>query len=278
MTTALRSSLDGWLDAAEARLAAASLQPRPEQIGLVEQAGDGIALVRGLPDLPLGGLMRFDGGATGFAQALDEDRIGCVLLDDLPIQAGEAVRGLGTVVTTLVGEALLGRVVDPLGRPLDDGGPISGVRRDPIERPAPGIIERDLVVEPLQTGIKLVDGLFALGRGQRELIIGDRETGKTAIAADAIINQRRSDVICIYVAVGQKSSSTRQVIDAVAAFGDPKRCIFGGGAGHRAGAPVGRTLCRHGHGRVLPRPRPARPDRHRRPDQARPPPIASCRC
>jgi F-type H+/Na+-transporting ATPase subunit alpha len=226
MTTALRSSLDRWLEAAEARLAAASLEPRPEQIGLVEQAGDGIAVVRGLPDLPLGGLVRFQGGATGFAQALDEEHIGCVLLDDIPIEAGETVRGLGTVVSTPVGEGLLGRVVDPLGRPLDDAGPVAAVRYDPIERPAPGIIDRDLVTEPLQTGIKLIDGLFALGRGQRELIIGDRETGKTAIATDAIINQRRSDVICVYVAVGQKSSSVRQVIDAVSAFGDVKRCIF----------------------------------------------------
>ena len=226
MTTALRRSLDRWLEAAEARVAAASLEPRPEQIGVVEQAGDGVALVQGLPDLPLGGLMRFDGGAVGFAQALDEDRIGCVLLDDLPIQAGEKVRGLGAVVSAPVGEGLLGRVVDPLGRPLDDRGPVASVRRDPIERAAPGIVERDLVTEPLQTGIKVVDGLFALGRGQRELIIGDRETGKTAIAADAIINQRRSDVVCVYVAVGQKSSSVRQVIDAVGAHGAPERCIF----------------------------------------------------
>ncbi len=226
MTIALRKSLDRWLEAAEARLAGVSLGPRAEQIGLLEQAGDGIAFVRGLPDLPLGGLMRFEGGATGFAQALDEDRIGCVLLDLVPVESGEQVWDLGTVVATPVGEALLGRVVDPLGRPLDDGGAIEAARYNSIERAAPGIIERDLVTQPLQTGIKLVDGLFALGRGQRELIIGDRETGKTAIAIDAIINQRRSDVVCVYVAVGQKSSSVRQVIDAVSKHGDPRRCIF----------------------------------------------------
>ena len=226
MTSALRTSLDAWLGAAEARLGGVSLAPRAEEIGMVERAGDGIAFVRGLPDLPLGGMVRFAGGATGFAQALDEDRIGCVLLDLTPVEAGEQVRALGSGVATPVGEGLLGRVVDPLGRPLDDRGPVNAERRDPIERAAPGIIERDLVTQPLQTGIKLVDGLFALGRGQRELIIGDRETGKTAIAVDAIINQRRSDVVCVYVAIGQKSSSVRQVIDAVARHGDPSRCVF----------------------------------------------------
>jgi F-type H+-transporting ATPase subunit alpha len=149
-----------------------------------------------------------------------------VLLDLGRVEAGEQVHGLGVIASTPVGEALLGRVVDPLGRPLDGGGPIAAMRYDPVERAAPGIIERDLVDEPLQTGVKLIDALLALGRGQRELIVGDRETGKTAIAVDAIINQRGSDVICVYVAVGQKSSSVRQVIDAVTRFGDAKRCIF----------------------------------------------------
>jgi F-type H+-transporting ATPase subunit alpha len=226
MTTTLRKSLDRWLAAAEGRLDKASLAPRPEQIGVVEKAGDGIAFVRGLPDLPLSSLLAFEGGATGFAHALDEDLVGCILLDLGRVEAGEQVRGMGALVSTPVGEALLGRVVDPLGRPLDDGGPIAATRHHPVERPAPGIIERDLVTEPMQTGTKLIDALLALGRGQRELIIGDRETGKTAIATDAIINQRGSDVICVYVAIGQKSASVRQVIDAVTKYGDPKRCIF----------------------------------------------------
>ena len=143
--TTLRESLDRWLDAAGERLATASLEPRAEQIGVVEQAGDGIAFVRGLPDLPLGGLMAFEGGSVGFAHALDEDRIGCVLLDAAKVEAGEAVRDLGTVAATPVGEGLLGRVVDPLGRPLDREGPITAVRRDPVERRRPGIVERDLV-------------------------------------------------------------------------------------------------------------------------------------
>lgn len=226
MPTPLRSSLDRWLEAAEGRLAAAALESRPEQIGVVEEVGDGIAFVRGLPDLAANSLMRFEGGATGFAHTLEDDRIGCVLLDLGRVEAGEQVHGLGAPVGTPVGDGLLGRIVDPLGRPLDDGPPIGAVRHDPVERAAPSIIERDLVTQPLQTGIKLIDALLALGRGQRELIIGDRETGKTALATDAIINQRGGDVICIYVAVGQKSSSVRQVIDAVGTYGDSKRCIF----------------------------------------------------
>ncbi|WP_293451595.1 F0F1 ATP synthase subunit alpha [Phenylobacterium sp.] len=224
--TTLRSAVDAWLEGAEGRLAAADLTPRPEQLGFVEQAGDGVARLRGLPDLELGGLVRFESGATGLVQILDETEVGVVLLDDLPVAAGDAARPLGTVASVPVGEGLLGRVVDPLGRPLDGGPAIVAERFDPIERPAPRIIDRDLVTEPLQTGVKLIDALFALGRGQRELIIGDRETGKTAIATDTIINQRRSDVVCVYVAVGQKSSSTRQVIEAIGAYGDPKRCVF----------------------------------------------------
>jgi len=226
MTATLRQSLERWLGEAEARIAEAPLGPSTEQVGFVEQAGDGIAFVQGLPDLPLGALVRFEGGAVGFAHSLEEDRIGCVLVDLVPVKAGERVRGLKGVVSAPVGEGLLGRVVDPLGRPLDDLGPAPAVRRDPVERAAPEIIDRDLVTQPLQTGITLIDALLALGRGQRELIIGDRETGKSAIATDVIINQRNSDVVCVYVAVGQKSSSVRQAIDAITRYGDPKRCIF----------------------------------------------------
>ena len=224
--TNLRDSVDSWVQTAGERLAKAPLEPHAEEIGLVERTGDGIAFVRGLPDLPLGGLMAFEGGATGLAAGLDQDHVGCVLLDLIRVDAGETVRDLGAVARAPVGEALLGRVVDPLGRPADGKGPIAAERFDPVERAAPAIIDRDLVTEPLQTGVKVVDALLALGRGQRELIIGDRETGKTAIAVDAILNQRRSDVICVYVAIGQKSSSVRQVIDTVRERGDPSRCIF----------------------------------------------------
>jgi len=226
MTTALKSALDAWLAAASARLASAPVGPDVEQIGIVERCGDGVAIVRGLPDLPLGGLMGFEGGGRGFAQMLEEDQIGCVILDRSPVEAGEQVRDLGGVVSVPVGDGLFGRIVDPLGRALDGGPPIEADRYDPIERPAPAIIDRDLVAEPLQTGVKVIDALLALGRGQRELIIGDRETGKTALAVDTIINQRRSDVISVYVGVGQKTSAVRRVIDAVRAKGEPSRCIF----------------------------------------------------
>ena len=216
-----------WLASARARLSAASLGARAEEIGRVEQVGDGIALVSGLPGVRLDELLRFDGGRSGFAQVLERDRIGCVLLDDVDlVQAGDRVRGTGDVVRVPVGEALLGRVVDPLGRPLDGLGPVVTGASEPIERPAPAIIDRDLVVQPVQTGLLVVDALFALGRGQRELIVGDRAIGKSTMAIDAIINQKNSDMVCVYVAVGQKSSAVRRAIDAIRANGDPKRCII----------------------------------------------------
>jgi F-type H+-transporting ATPase subunit alpha len=227
MTSTPDVQADDWLQRARATVDAAALGARAEQIGRVEEVGDGIALVSGLPDVRLDELLSFGEGRFGFAQTLESDRIGCVLLDDVDaVQAGDAVRGTGDVVRTPVGPALLGRVVDPLGRPLDGKGPVAAEAQDPIERAAPSIIDRDLVIQPVQTGLVVVDALFALGRGQRELIIGDRAIGKTTIAVDTIINQKSSDIVCIYVAVGQKSSSVRRVIDAVQANGAPERCIF----------------------------------------------------
>lgn len=215
-----------WFERARARVGAADLGPRAEATGRVEEVGDGIAHVSGLPDVRLDELLRFDKGQFGFAQVLERDRIGCVLLDAPDaIAAGDAVRGSGDVVRVPVGPALLGRVVDPLGRPLDGKGTVAAEDHAPIERAAPEIIERDLVTEPVQTGLLVVDALFALGRGQRELIIGDRAIGKTTVAVDTIINQKDSDVVCVYVAVGQKSASVRRVIDAIAAHGAPQRCI-----------------------------------------------------
>jgi F-type H+-transporting ATPase subunit alpha len=225
--TDLSARLGSWLDAAPGRIATTPLGAETESIGRVETVGDGVAMVSGLPDLRAGELIRFADGSTGLARTLDADRIGCVLLDaEARIEAGQPVRGTGEVLRVPVGEGLLGRVVDPLGRPIDEGGPLSVAEELPAERPAPRIGERDLVTEPLQTGVTLIDALLALGRGQRELILGDRQTGKTAIAVDAIINQRDSDVVCVYAAIGQKSSSIRQVIDAVRRHGDPGRCIF----------------------------------------------------
>ncbi|NKC33602.1 F0F1 ATP synthase subunit alpha [Falsiroseomonas selenitidurans] len=218
---------DAWLVGARARLAGAELGPHVEQVGRVEEVGDGIALVSGLPDLRLDELVRFAKGQFGFAQVLERDRVGCVLFDDVDgIEAGDAVRGTGDVVRVPVGPGLLGRVVDPLGRPLDGKGPILAEETQPIEQPAPSIIDRDLVQQPVQTGLLVVDTLFALGRGQRELIIGDRAIGKTTVAIDTIISQKNSDITCVYVAIGQKSSNVQRAIEAIQTFGAPERCII----------------------------------------------------
>jgi F-type H+-transporting ATPase subunit alpha len=217
---------DAWLARARAKLGAAALGPKAEQIGRVEEVGDGIALVSGMPDVRLDELVQFDKGQFGFVQMLERDRVGCVLLDDVDaIEAGDTVRGTGDVVRVPVGPALLGRVVDPLGRPLDGKGPIAHDALEPIERPAPAIVDRDLVTQPVQTGLTVVDTLFALGRGQRELIIGDRAIGKTTVAIDTIISQKASDIVCVYVAVGQKSSSIRRALEAIQTGGAPERCI-----------------------------------------------------
>jgi F-type H+-transporting ATPase subunit alpha len=222
-----RTSLDAWLKDARQRVSAARLAPVADEIGRVETVADGIAIVSGLRDVRLDELVRFEHGQVGFALTLDRDALGCVLLDHIDtVEAGHQVRGTGEVVRVPVGPSLLGRTVDPLGRPLDDGSPIESEQRQPIERPAPAIIERDFVSEPVYTGLLVIDSMFALGRGQRELIIGDRAIGKTAVAVDCIINQKNSDIICVYIAVGQKSSTVKRVIDAVKAHGAPERCIF----------------------------------------------------
>lgn len=219
--------LDAWFSRAKARVAATKLQPSAEEIGRLESLADGVAFISGLPNVRLDELLEFKNGVMGFVQTLDEDLVSCVLLDEgTGLEAGELVRGTGAVVRVPVGEALLGRIVDPLGRPLDDAGNIAAQFHEPIERPAPVIIDRDLVVQPVQTGTLVVDALFALGRGQRELVIGDRATGKTALITDCIISQKRSDIFCIYVAVGQKSSAVKRAIDAIRHFGAPERCIF----------------------------------------------------
>ena len=217
---------DAWLGQAREKLGAAALGAKAEEIGRVEEVGDGIALISGLPDARLAELLKFDKGQFGFVHSLERDRIGCVLLSDVDgVEAGDSVRGTGDVVRAPVGPELLGRIVDPLGRPIDGKGPISVKTTMPIERAAPAIIDRDLVVQPVQTGLLVIDALFALGRGQRELIIGDRAIGKTTIGIDAIINQKSSDIICIYVAIGQKSSAVRRAIDAIFAGGAPERCL-----------------------------------------------------
>ena len=227
MTSDHGAEAASWLAAAHEKLAGAALGAKAQEVGRVEQVGDGIALVSGLPHARLAELLKFQRGQFGFVQSLSEERISCVLLDDVDgVKAGDSVAGTGDVVRAPVGLQLLGRVVDPLGRPLDGKGPISCPTTMPIERPAPAIIDRDLVIEPVQTGLVVIDALFALGRGQRELIIGDRAIGKTTIGVDTIINQKHGDIVCIYVAIGQKSSSVRRAIDDIFGGGAAERCLI----------------------------------------------------
>ena len=227
MTRPLREDLAAWFPAARGRLDALPLAPALEHVGVVVQVGDGVATIAGLPLTRLDELLRFADGTLGLALRVDEESVGCVLLGaGEGVAAGTKVRGTGEIVRVPVGEALLGRIVDATGAPLDDGAPIAAERLEPVERPAPAIVDRDLVTEPLMTGLVAVDAMIPLGRGQRELIIGDRKTGKSAVAVDAIINQRSSDVICVYAAVGQKASTVNQVVEAVRAHGAIERCIF----------------------------------------------------
>jgi F-type H+-transporting ATPase subunit alpha len=221
------TSDDAWLAAQRGALARTACAPYADTLGRVERIGDGIAFVSGLADAALDELLRFESGASGFVHSLEADLMSVVLLDDgATVEAGARVTRTGTVIEVPVGEGLLGRVIDPLGRPLDRDEPVSAAKRMPIERPAPAIIDRDLVSEPVETGVLIVDALFAVGRGQRELIIGDRATGKTALALDAIVNQKHSDMICVYVAIGQRSTAVQQVIESVRRYGAPERCVF----------------------------------------------------
>ncbi|TNF05117.1 MAG: F0F1 ATP synthase subunit alpha, partial [Sphingomonadales bacterium] len=216
-----------WLARSRAALDRVSLAPCAETLGRVTHIADGMARISGLPDVRLNELVHFQGGETGLVLALDAETISAVLLDEASgVEAGMRVSGTGEVVRVPVGPGLMGRVIDPLGRPLDGGDPVAAEDYWPIERPAPEIIDRDLVSEPVETGVLVVDSLFAVGRGQRELIIGDRATGKTALGVEAILNQKNSDMICIYVAVGQRATAIERVIEAVKTHGNPDRCIF----------------------------------------------------
>ncbi|MFA7467874.1 MAG: F0F1 ATP synthase subunit alpha, partial [Desulfotomaculaceae bacterium] len=184
-------------------------------VGTVIQVGDGIARVYGLEDAMANELLEFPGNVLGMALNLEEDNIGCVILGPFThIREGDTVKRTGRIVSVPVGEALIGRVVDPLGQPLDGKGPIESDKFRPIERIAPGVITRKSVNQPLQTGLKAIDSMIPVGRGQRELIIGDRQTGKTALAVDTIINQKGQNVICIYVAIGQKASTVAGVVQS----------------------------------------------------------------
>ncbi len=202
ITGALRAHLEGWEPSTDA-----------ETVGQVIAVGDGVARVAGLPNAMASELLEFPGGLLGVALNLDEDSIGAVIMGDSShIEEGDQVRSTGRVLSVPVGDTLLGRVINPLGEPVDGKGAINASESRLLETQAPSVVERQPVVEPLQTGIKAIDAMTPIGRGQRQLIIGDRQTGKTAIVVDTIINQRGLGVKCIYVAIGQKASTVAEVV------------------------------------------------------------------
>jgi F-type H+-transporting ATPase subunit alpha len=185
----------------------------PREVGTITSVATGIAKVSGLPGVGFDELVMFPGDVLGIAFNVDADEIGVVLLGDYShLHAGDEVRRTGRVMDVAVGDGLLGRVIDPLGRPLDGKGPVASTKRLPIERPAPPIMDRAPVTVPLQTGVMVIDALIPVGRGQRELILGDRQTGKTAIATDAIFNQRDRNVLCVYCAIGQRASAVAKTV------------------------------------------------------------------
>ena len=209
IAAAINKSLDGFQSSTEART-----------VGRVTEVGDGIARVSGLPDCAVNELLEFEGGIVGLALNLDEDSIGAVILGDADhIEEGQPVKSTGNILSVPVGDAMLGRVVNALGTPIDGKGDIVGSISRRVEIQAPGIMGRKPVHEPLQTGIKSIDAMTPIGRGQRELIIGDRKTGKTTIAIDTIINQRGLGVKCIYVAIGQKGSTVAQTVEVLRQYG-----------------------------------------------------------
>ncbi|QEE27670.1 F0F1 ATP synthase subunit alpha [Terriglobus albidus] len=187
-----------------------------DEVGTVISLGDGIARIHGLDKVMAGELLEFPKGIAGLAMNLDEGQVGAVVLGDYTqISEGDQVKRTGTIMSVPVGEAMVGRVVNALGQPIDDKGPINTPHSLPIERIAPGVIDRQSVTEPMATGIKAIDSMIPIGRGQRELLIGDRQTGKTAVALDTIINSAKNDLICIYCAIGQKRSSVAQVVQTL---------------------------------------------------------------
>src|SRR5437762_13833966 len=192
-----------------------------DEVGTIISLGDGIARVQGLDKVMAGELLDCPHNIAGIAMNLEEDQVGAVLLGEYTaIKEGDQVKRTGRIISVPVGDAMIGRVVDSLGQPIDDKGPISTSEFIPLERLAPGVIERQPVREPMATGLKAIDSMIPIGRGQRELIIGDRQTGKTAIAIDTIINNKGNDLICIYCAIGQKRSSIAQVVKILSDFGD----------------------------------------------------------
>ncbi len=197
------------------------------EVGTVISVGDGIARVYGLSRVMAGELVEFPHNLMGLALNLEEDNVGCVLMGETrEVKEGDQVRRTGKIISVPVGPAMVGRVVNPLGQPIDGKGPIQAAEMYPIERIAPGVIDRKPVKEPIQTGLKAIDAMIPIGRGQRELIIGDRQTGKTAIAIDTIINQKGKGVICVYVAIGQKKSTVAQVVRTLEEYGAMEHTVI----------------------------------------------------
>jgi F-type H+-transporting ATPase subunit alpha len=224
--TPLHEAMQRWFEEAAARVRRVDLRPSHAALGRVVRIADEVATVEGLPETRLNEILAFANDTRGIAVLLDEDSIGCLLLGpQVGIQAGSVVRGTGAVVQAPVGEALLGRVVDPLGDPLDGGERPRVTAHAPVEKRAPGIVERAPVTEPLFTGITAIDVMLPLGRGQRELVIGDHATGKSSIAIDAIVRQKSTDVVCVYAAIGRRSSSVAASIEAIQTLGCKERSI-----------------------------------------------------
>ncbi len=216
----LRGALKGSEQAFDRVLSAASAEPLVEESGTVISAGSGIARVSGLAGVRADELVEFSGGINGIAFNLDEKEVGVIMLGSAErVVSGDRVRRTGRVVDIAVGEGLIGRVIDATARPLDNLGPVSSSERRPVEREAPPIMARSPVTEPLQTGLKVVDALIPVGRGQRELILGDRQIGKTAIALDTIVNQADKDVLCVYCSIGQQGADTAKFVAQLRRFG-----------------------------------------------------------
>jgi len=215
ITSIIKSAIEGFDASAETR-----------SVGTVVEVGDGIAQVYGLSDALASELLEFPGDVFGLALNLEEETVGAVILGDATaIKEGDTVKTTGRVAEVPVGQSLVGRVIDPLGRPLDDKGPLGATKTRPVERIAPGVIVRQGVDTPVQTGIKAIDALIPIGRGQRELIIGDRQTGKTAVAIDTIINQTGQGLVCIYVAIGQKLSTVANIVATLEKYGAMEHTI-----------------------------------------------------
>ena len=232
-----------------------------QEIGSVMSVGDGIARISGLEKAMSGELIEFPGSIYGMVLNLEESNVGVVIFgEDYLIKEGDTAKRTGKIVEVPVGEELMGRVVDGLGQPIDEAGPIKSVENRMVDIKAPGIVLRKPVTEPLQTGIKAIDSMIPIGRGQRELIIGDRQTGKTAVAIDTIINQKGLDVYCIYVAIGQKQSTVAQIVEKLKEHGAMEyTVVVAATASSPAPSSVPRSLLRMYHRRVFQGQRQARP-------------------